>query len=318
MRDIRSLVVGYDAFDREEDPPKVAVELAREHGARIHLVHVVPPPPRHPPALGNVSMAELHAALIESRTHRLETMAAALKADGVEATIDVRVGVAAIELIRAAAATAADLVLVSDHPLNRDGAVGFGTVTNQLLRMCPNPVMAVRTSDSWHPRRILAAVDVDPWSDDDPSLNERIVEEAARFALRSGCPLLVLHVWTIWGEHLLRNRGHLTDAQAQALHEEAESARHESVRRLIGRHRVYGLDVEIRLVHGDARRVIPQVTKDAGVDLVVMGTVGRTGLPGFIIGNTAERILHRLPCSVLTVKPDGFDCPVDLTSPPAP
>jgi nucleotide-binding universal stress UspA family protein len=45
-------------------------------------------------------------------------------------------------------------------------------------------------------------------------------------------------------------------------------------------------------------------------DLVVMGTIARTGISGFIIGNTAESILDQLTCSVLAVKPPGFVTPV--------
>ena len=47
-----------------------------------------------------------------------------------------------------------------------------------------------------------------------------------------------------------------------------------------------------------------------GIDTIVMGSVGRTGLAGFFIGNTAETVLSRVKCSVLTVKPDGFVSPV--------
>jgi len=43
-----------------------------------------------------------------------------------------------------------------------------------------------------------------------------------------------------------------------------------------------------------------------------MGTVARTGIQGFIMGNTAENILNQLDCSVLAVKPPGFVTPVTL------
>ena len=46
-----------------------------------------------------------------------------------------------------------------------------------------------------------------------------------------------------------------------------------------------------------------------------MGTVCRTGIAGFFIGNTAESILQQVDCSVLTVKPDGFVSPVVLERP---
>jgi nucleotide-binding universal stress UspA family protein len=49
------------------------------------------------------------------------------------------------------------------------------------------------------------------------------------------------------------------------------------------------------------------------IDVVVMGTVARTGVAGLVMGNTAERVLQRLYRSVLTVKPPGFDCPVTGT-----
>jgi nucleotide-binding universal stress UspA family protein len=62
-----------------------------------------------------------------------------------------------------------------------------------------------------------------------------------------------------------------------------------------------------------ARRRHSRVRCRAGVELVVMGTVARAGIAGFLIGNTAERVLGKLPCSVLA-KPDGFVCPVSLDS----
>jgi nucleotide-binding universal stress UspA family protein len=43
-----------------------------------------------------------------------------------------------------------------------------------------------------------------------------------------------------------------------------------------------------------------------------MGTIARTGISGFIMGNTAETILNRLDCSVLAIKPPGFETPITL------
>jgi nucleotide-binding universal stress UspA family protein len=43
-----------------------------------------------------------------------------------------------------------------------------------------------------------------------------------------------------------------------------------------------------------------------------MGTVVRTGIPGLLIGNTAETVFHHVRCSVLAVKPDSFVSPVSL------
>ena len=58
--------------------------------------------------------------------------------------------------------------------------------------------------------------------------------------------------------------------------------------------------------------MIPPFVVAEGIDLVVMGSVARAGIAGMLIGNTAERLLRRLPSSVLVVKPDRFESPVPL------
>jgi nucleotide-binding universal stress UspA family protein len=63
---------------------------------------------------------------------------------------------------------------------------------------------------------------------------------------------------------------------------------------------------------GSAKKVIPPLAAELRADLIVMGTVARTGISGVIIGNTAETILDQLTCSVLAIKPPGFKTPVKL------
>jgi nucleotide-binding universal stress UspA family protein len=68
------------------------------------------------------------------------------------------------------------------------------------------------------------------------------------------------------------------------------------------------------LVKGWAHKEIPALVRDLGADLVVMGTVARTGISGLLMGNTAEMILTQIDCSVLAVKPQEFVSPVTLES----
>ena len=72
------------------------------------------------------------------------------------------------------------------------------------------------------------------------------------------------------------------------------------------------LQPQTHLVKGWARKEIPALVGRLEADLVVMGTVARTGIPGFIMGNTAETILNQIDCSVLAIKPPGFATPVTL------
>jgi nucleotide-binding universal stress UspA family protein len=72
---------------------------------------------------------------------------------------------------------------------------------------------------------------------------------------------------------------------------------------------------QVTQLRGAPEDVIPEFIVSHNIDLTVIGTVGRSGIAGLLIGNTAERILRKLPCSVLAVKPDGFVSPVRADSP---
>ena len=69
-------------------------------------------------------------------------------------------------------------------------------------------------------------------------------------------------------------------------------------------------ETQSTLRRGEHDDIIPEFVVAEGIDLVVMGTVAQSGIAGMLIGNTAERVLRKLPCSVLAVKPEGFTSPV--------
>ena len=57
----------------------------------------------------------------------------------------------------------------------------------------------------------------------------------------------------------------------------------------------------IHVVEGTPVDAVTGVAKELGVDLIVIGTVGRTGLKGQVVGNTSERILDHTEADVLVL-----------------
>jgi nucleotide-binding universal stress UspA family protein len=118
-------------------------------------------------------------------------------------------------------------------------------------------------------------------------------------------------VWNLFGERYVRNRGMSEkDIQDAKVHEKMQHK--QRLDTLLGRVDVTDLKPYLHLIEGDPDERIPELVVAQGIDLLVMGTVCRTGIAGFLIGNIAEEVLNQVDCSVMTVKPDGFVTPVTL------
>ncbi len=64
------------------------------------------------------------------------------------------------------------------------------------------------------------------------------------------------------------------------------------------------------LVGGNPAEAIEQAVARTHAGILVIGSVSRSGLKRLLVGNTAEKLLYRLPCDMLIVKPDNFECRV--------
>ena len=102
----------------------------------------------------------------------------------------------------------------------------------------------------------------------------------------------MVHAWTLMYEGLMRGHGGFAESEIRGCADSEEKRHRKELDTLLAKH-ADGTAM-VHLIEGDADDVIPQFTRDQSVDLLVMGTVCRTGIPGFFIGNTAEKILDEV------------------------
>ena len=69
---------------------------------------------------------------------------------------------------------------------------------------------------------------------------------------------------------------------------------------------------QIHLAQGLPEDVISQVAEEIDAQLVILGTVGRSGLSATLLGHTAEQVIDNLDCDLLALKPKGFISPIKL------
>lgn len=308
---IRRILLAHRDLAGDRRLPAQVFWFAKEQEARLHLVNVAPPVPNKKGGRSPVaSRAELEAALVKERQRGIERLANKAREKGLKVTTSVRVGDPDVELIREAVVSKADIVVAVEQ--ERTGLLGFGGTTMKLLRQCPCPVWIIRSPLKRSRRRIMAAVDLGPRGDVANQPNRRILELAAHFARAEGARLHVFHAWSLWGEQLLRARGPGAAAEAERLLWDTRAAQGRRLDALVKRASLDGVEVDARLEKGLPRILVPEVTRQLKIDVLVMGTLCRTGVSGVLIGNTAERILGKLSCSVVAVKPDSFVSPVPM------
>jgi universal stress protein E len=153
-------------------------------------------------------------------------------------------------------------------------------------------------------QRVLVAIDTSPWRGRAADvLNAALLKTALRFSDAFGGELHVLHVWEPYGEQIMR-RGGLTDSELKHYVTEAREQVRSDLERTVAPFDDRIDPSHVHLERGDPRKAIAAFANRHRIDLIVIGTVGRTGLSARVVGNTAETVLGKAPCSILVVRPE--------------
>jgi nucleotide-binding universal stress UspA family protein len=295
----------------ESDAPALerTLALARRSGARVTVAAIAEEPALDLHGAADLDVARLAELALEDRRDALEELRAKAGA-GPEVSSKLLTGTPFLAVIREVLREGYDLVALSgERPPGVLDRVLPSTVTH-LLRKCPCPVWLVRPFSSPACTRIAAAVDADPDAER-RALDGSILAAALRFGGAFSAQVSVVHALTIFpSAATLRVRGRLSEDQIQAVVDRATATAEARLRKLVADQGAIGVEMTTHVVEGPAPHALPRFVQEAPVDLLVMGTVGRTGIKGLLIGNTAEEILARTPGSILAVKPPGFVSPV--------
>jgi len=302
-----------------------AVSLAEHNQANLTVTVIAPSITAGigMPKGGPIS-TDLQTVIADNRRQELETLIEPYR-KRIKIETKVLVGIPFLEVIREVLRNGHDLVIkIPEHQDWLDRL--FGSDDMNLLRKCPCPVWLIKPQSPKTYRRILAAVDLD---DDYPSddmesrrgLNRQILEMASSLALAESADLHIGHAWDAIGESAMLHSGFMRRPEEEVIAYVEEVRQHhadnldalmrEAVS-YVGQDALNYLTPKTHLIKGLVHTEIPALVKQIEAELVVMGTVARTGVPGFVMGNTAETILNQIDCSVLAIKPPGFVTPVTL------
>lgn len=242
-----------------------------------------------------------------------------------KATIVVTSGIEFIEIIKHAIQHQHDLVIKCAEDKDWINRM-LGSEDMHLMRKCPCPVLMLKPGQKDSFRKVLATVDVtDDFNELNESrvqeqLNQQVLEYSAALSLPELSEMHIGSAWEAYAEDWLRY-GAFSHQPEEKVDQYVEQERRDCSTKLemlvrkmdemLGKATVKYLQPRSHLVKGRASKEIPLMVEKYDIDLIVMGTVGRVGIPGLIIGNTAESILEQTKCSVLAIKPEGFKTPIE-------
>ena len=297
------------------------IRLVRKNHARVKIIDVFDNFDQYlellPPSS---SIDELKEVIISER--RLEILAH-FEADpdiSSQMTVIFKFGNPVVEIIKEAIRGTHDLVIkaASGNKTFKDHL--FGNIAVKLLRKCPCPVLIIKPSEGVSFQKILAPVDVETIGKETTKTDEhgnfiyrKVMDISIAMARMENSHLDIFHCWFLPGETLLASgRTRIAPDKLNRMKMLAEKIHTQRISTLAEEYDLSDIHHSVVVRKGDPGHMIVDYADKNGVDLIVMGTIGRSGLSGLLIGSTAEEVIDQVNCSVLTIKPANFKSPITI------
>lgn len=196
------------------------------------------------------------------------------------------------EIVRRVQESKPDLVLKSTRHHHKIARLLLSNEDWELVRYCPAPLLLVKDKPWNEPPLFLASVDPDHVHDKPASLDNRLI--AAARSLAEACSGSVQLFHSAWIPPL-----------SGVFPLKPDSA--EENRKLTELAEASGVAAEdCHWSDEEVSESLPDYARQSGASVVVMGAVSRSRLDRVLIGNTAEKVLDKLECDVLVIKPENM------------
>jgi nucleotide-binding universal stress UspA family protein len=283
MKFLERILVPTDFSPTAEDAVHTAIFVAKRFNSKFCLLHVMP---------GTVdSYPEVRAMVIERVNDRLQEITDQIRAEGiqdVETVVDH--GVPFDQIDKHATQRDVNVIIMGAGKSAHGGSFRLGTTAARIRRKATKPVWIVKPGASPQISKILCTVDCSKSSG-------RALKNAIHLSRELPADLAVLTV--VQGLPDYYQHFGKIDAKAEKASAQEQLPQFEQFLGEFDFHDVHWNKV---IRYGKPAQEIVAVAHETKSDLLVMGSVGRTGLSRIMIGGVARRVAQEIPCSIVTVK----------------
>lgn len=276
---MKSILIATDLSARSDRALDRALMLAREHDARLFVLHVVDG------ELSQETVNRQQATAANSIRAYLEA-----RGGGQEAEVEITVGKPHREILRRAGEVGADLIVLGAHRLAPVDDIFRNSTAWEVLRRSDPPVLLVKDAALQAYRRVTVGFDFSAHA-------EAALHLAFRFRPEE---IDVVHAYHVPYKGFLYG----SDSHSE-FREQCQQDLSGAVEAAISSRRgEFPATVQPRciLCHGETLGSLWQECQKLHSDLLVIGTHGRTGLAHAVFGSVAEFMLRNPPCDVVAVR----------------
>ena len=282
MRLIEKILLAQDFTDTSKSLLHSAVELGKVFQSTIVPAHVLPDD------LDNQKVVDF---LTEAAKDKLRESVTYIASKGVEADDPVLTfGSPHSGIVEAAISTNASLILVGSGTHSQEKNFKLGTTTERIIQESPKPVFVLKQGTTMKATHILCPVDFSETS-------MQALKNAITMAFRFKARLTILNVSDDRGSSWFASRAEIEKLQSKRIEKQ-----HEELDKFLDGLNLAGLEWSKEVRNGNPAEEILKAITDTSADLLVMGTVGRTGPSRLIMGSVTEKVVREVPCSFVTIK----------------
>jgi universal stress protein E len=302
MLDINHLLVVLDSDHPEQIALNKALWLAGVLKADVCLLaSVYEPYCGESPYLEEETKQQIRRARIEATNRWIESFVPEVEERGIKVRTEVHwnkhLHEAVIESVRTADY---DLVIKGTQPHNLIDRLFTNTDWN-LMRHCPAPVLLVKSPASWKQNRILAAIDATSTDKGHQRINDNILAYAEHLADHFETDLHMVNAFpqVDLAFAMVPEVTAPDDIQAYITEQHKDACEQLAKK--------YNINTDhVHIAEGETDIVVAETAATIAADVLVVGSIGRSGISGVFIGNTAEQLVDKIACDVLIIKPqDG-------------
>ena len=305
MMEYKNLLVMVDPTKEEQPSLKRAVFLARSYGAKISVILCVYDLSYEMTSmLSQEERDSMRQVVLSQHQQWLDDVIADYSDVAMETTVawHNRPFEAAIKQVLA---NKHDLLIKTTHSHDKLKSVIFTPTDWHLLRKSPCDVLLVKDHDWPVNGTIATAVNAVSEDSDHINLNNKVLQHAVDMSKVINANVKVINAYPGTPVNIAIE---IPEFNSNEYNDSIKTHHDEKTKALAAEFKIDACDCIVE--EGLAEDVIPRISHELDAELVIIGTIGRTGFSAAFIGNTAEHVIDGIDCDLLAVKPDGFECPV--------